>query len=60
MSQEASQNPFIVLMEAELAGQQRIVFILMMPIRGMKPDRNQPFFFACTELSYMNICRNVP
>lgn len=49
-SQEALQDLFIALMEAELAGQQRILFILTMPIRGkaeeqteMQPDRNHPF-----------------
>lgn len=34
----ASQDLFIVLMEAELAAHQRILFILMMPIRG-KTDK---------------------
>lgn len=34
VSQEVSQDLFIVLMEAELAGQQSFLFFLMMPIRG--------------------------
>lgn len=49
-SQEALRDLLIALMEAKLAGQQRILFILTMPIRGkteeqtkMQPDRNHPF-----------------
>lgn len=68
-SQEASWDLFIVLMEAELAGQQRICFILMKPIRGkidektdIQPDRNHPFpvvfwgMFHYIHHEYVNCC----
>lgn len=68
-SQEALRDLFIAQMESELAGQQRILFILMMPIRGkteekteMQPDGNHPFsvgdweIFHYLQHEYVNCC----
>lgn len=58
VSWEASQDLFIILMEAELAGQQETHFILMMPITGktdekteIQPDRNHPFSVVAEKCS---------
>lgn len=66
MSREASRDLFIVLIEAELAGKQKILFILTMPIRGrtdekteIQPDKYHPISVVDWEMFHKLFCADI-